>query len=227
MESWLFLEHAAHDPSWNMACDEWLLKNVKDFAKPVLRTYGWDRPSMTIGYFQSFPKKVPAGYKIIRRPTGGALVNHDSDLTFTVVLPSTHSWFQVGVCERYQRVHERVARVFTSRGAQSVLASTCAPSPSGRSSVDTLCFAKSSRYDVLVQGIKVAGGAQRVTRDGLIHQGSIQGGQHPQVSSEEMRLAWEFFGDHCEPFHLTESQEKEITQLAKQKFETVEWNQQR
>src|SRR4051812_29265490 len=101
MEPWFFIEHDKLLPSWNMACDEWLLNKISSLNVPLLRTYGWDRPSITIGYFQEYPQELEAKYTIVRRPTGGALVYHDSDLTFTVVLPPTHPWKSLKTDDRY------------------------------------------------------------------------------------------------------------------------------
>jgi lipoyl(octanoyl) transferase len=225
-EPWLFLEHGPKPPAWNMACDEWLLKSIQNLGQPILRTYQWNRPSITIGYFQDYPKDLEAKYTIIRRPTGGALVVHDHDLTFTVVLPPEHPWKKIPVCDRYQRVHERVAQIFAARGESSSLETSCSSAsiPSGRADKLGYCFQKSSRYDVLIQGKKVAGGAQRVTREGLLHQGSIQSEAHPIATSAELKASWEKSGDELKPLILDSSQENEIQHMAKEKYETVEWN---
>jgi lipoyl(octanoyl) transferase len=225
-DPWLFLAHRQHAPAWNMACDEWLLKNIQKLGQPVLRTYQWNRPSITIGYFQDYPKDLETKYTIIRRPTGGALVIHDHDLTFTVVLPPDHAWRKLPVCDRYQRVHERVASIFAARGDASSLETSCASAsvPSGRAEKLGYCFQKNSRYDVLLQGKKVAGGAQRVTREGLLHQGSIQSENHPIATSGELKIAWERFGIQLKNWALSDVQEQEIAELSKQKYSTPEWN---
>ncbi len=223
MESWLFLENDRCPPAWNMACDEWLLIHAERFAQPILRMYGWDRPSVTIGYFQPFPTEIPKRYTVIRRPTGGALVVHDSDLTFTVILPPDHSWRELSVFERYEWVHARIGKVFESKGIDFSLADQGA-ALSVRGSVGSHCFQKSSRYDVLVSGMKVAGGAQRITRKGLLHQGSIQGEGSPRVSPEELRRAWQTCGARFTDLNLTPNDETSISDLATCKFATDAWN---
>ncbi len=222
-ESWYFLEHDRRPPAWNMACDEWLLSRAEWLARPVLRTYAWDRPSVSIGYFQVFPENFP---NVVRRPTGGALVVHDADLTFTVTLPPSHPWRRLGSVERYALIHERVARVFERRGVSSSLAMKGSNETTTlkRHRDPSLCFAQHSRYDVIVHGVKVAGGAQRVTREGLLHQGSIQGGDHWRVSSDELRLAWESFGARFTSLHLAADEEEVVSGLAASKYSTREWN---
>lgn len=225
-ESWYFLENGRRAPAWNMACDEWLLSRATWLARPVLRTYAWDRACATIGYFQSFPEDLAASRVVVRRPTGGAMVIHDADLTFTIVLPPGHAWRRLTVVERYARIHERVARVFGRRGLSPALADPFSPTGSARErhgGADA-CFAKASRHDVMVGGVKVAGGAQRVTKDGLLHQGSIQGGGHWRVSPEELRLAWESFDARFTGLRMEDDEEKAVWELAERKYATDAWN---
>jgi lipoate-protein ligase A len=220
-ESWYLLEHGAGTPSWNMACDFWLLRHAREIGRPLLRTYGWDRPSVTIGYFQAWPSELASRYTIVRRPTGGALVYHDADLTFTVVLPPEHAWCRLKAIDRYRRVHERVAEMFARRGRRAVLAPV---EPPVSRSTRAACFEKSSRYDVVLEGNKVAGGAQRVTRDGLLHQGSIQIRGSPAPTADELRLAWQESGVSFCPFTLTAAQCGEVKALADDVFGTAAWN---
>ena len=224
-ESWYFLEHGPHAPAWNMACDEWLLHQAKSLSHPILRIYAWDRPSITIGYFQPYPKEV-SKHTVIRRPTGGDQVFHDSDLTFTVVLPSEHEWHPMKAYDRYQMVHQRISKVFELRGISPVSAeghNLLQKQGKELHRSDSLCFVKHSRYDVIVNGIKVVGGAQRVTREGLLHQGSIQGCKN-RVSSQELKRAWESFGTIFTSLQLKIEDESAIEALAVHKYGTDEWN---
>jgi len=222
-----------------MACDQWLLQNARRLGWPVLRVYGWDRPSISIGYFQPYPSQVGAHYTVVRRPTGGGLVFHDFDLTFTVALPPSHPWRKLNVCERYARVHERICGVFEQRGQEASLASfdsrftNHAAMPDLQPSVFSpqssvlnppLCFARSTRYDVVIAGVKVAGGAQRVTRDGLIHQGSIQPGDGPAVLARELKEAWERSGVNFEKLVLSFEHRAEIDELVTTQFGVQSWN---
>jgi lipoyl(octanoyl) transferase len=232
-ENWFSLIHDAAPPAWNMACDEWLLSQAARVNQPVLRTYAWDRPSISIGYFQPWPEGISNAYTIVRRPTGGALVVHDDDLTFTVVLPPSHPWKKLSITERYAKVHQRVETMFGLVGFTAALepsglfdASASRAIPSGRSDANTHCFAKHSRYDVLVGGRKVAGGAQRVTHHGLLHQGSIQGPgvDRALISHGALLKAWESFGAKFQPLELRPGDLDAIENLARTKYESTEWN---
>lgn len=210
-----------------MACDEWLLENINHLEHPVLRIYGWAGPSVTIGYFQEFPQQLASKYKVIRRPTGGAVVFHDHDLTFTAVLPKHHPWKSLPTDERYLKIHERVKHIYIGKGFKASLDPTTQslPNPSGRNLFSTECFVKPTRYDVIVEGIKVAGGAQRNTRNGLLHQGSILG--TPKVSPEELIHAWESFGTSFQKIHLSEDQVAQINALTQTKYDLEVWNKKR
>lgn len=226
MEDWDILVQGAGSPAWNMACDEWLLYRASASARPLLRTYAWDRPSITIGYFQPFPAGLSAVYTIVRRPTGGALVYHDSDLTFTVLLRPEHPWCQLRALDRYERVHERIRKLFEVRGVHALLAAETGDERgelSGSRGGREACFEKTSRYDVLVDGKKLAGGAQRVKKEGLLHQGSIL----PRVSVAELHRAWEACGAILHPWSLGIEDQKGIERLAVEKYGTEEWNRRR
>lgn len=224
MEDWHFLEHGRCSPPWNMACDEWLLKRSPHLKHPILRTYAWDRPSATIGYFQPFPADLPTHITVVRRPTGGALVLHDFDLTFSIILPSHHPWRKLGTSECYHCVHQNICKIFEKRGLNPTLATSNQVPPSGRASEADCCFAKKSHHDVLIRGTKVAGGAQRRTQNGLLHQGSIQGGDQPKTTPSELQWAWEIGGARFTKMELKPEEQAAISQLATNQFASREWN---
>ena len=69
-----------------MAVDEALLRHVQT---PLLRIYGWETACVSIGYFQK-ATVAPSDRPFVRRYTGGGLVEHGRDLTYTLVLPADH-----------------------------------------------------------------------------------------------------------------------------------------
>ena len=87
----------------NMAVDEVLLLQVADM--PVLRLYDWDRPAVSIGYFQHFAAAPENGRSVVRRPTGGGIVFHEHDLTFTLVIPKGHPITALSRTESYRLVN--------------------------------------------------------------------------------------------------------------------------
>ncbi len=145
-----------------MAVDEALLREVR---QPVLRLYEWNVPAVSLGYFQ--PADLAGERPFIRRYTGGGLVDHAHDITYTVVLPRAHPWMELSAPDSYCMVH---------RGVQAALAACKIESdltPEASTAESESCFAKPVRFDVMTAGHKVSGAAQRRTREGLLHQGSI------------------------------------------------------
>lgn len=148
----------------NMAIDEALLRHAK---APSLRIYGWEEACVSIGYFQKV-SVVPAKTPFVRRYTGGGLVEHGNDLTYTLILPAEHPLTRAGTVPSYQAVHQGVASALRAAGVECRLA-TAQPEKDHAS-----CFLKPVPADVLdSHGRKLAGAAQRRTRQGCLHQGTI------------------------------------------------------
>ena len=155
-----------------MALDEALLETC---ALPTLRIYRWDGPAVSFGYSQSlaearraFPVLPP-----VRRWTGGGLVEHGRDWTFSLIVPAGEPFASVRPAESYRQIHAAVADAL---GGDSHLKNE---SPA-RPSLGGACFVQPVRDDVLaIDGRKVCGGAQRRTRKGLLHQGSVQDCEWP------------------------------------------------
>jgi lipoate-protein ligase A len=170
MEEWLLLRTGAGAAAFNMAVDEALLLHMREVGKPVLRFYAWSELAASFGYFQRYADVAKATplRPLVRRPTGGGIVPHDRDWTYSVVLPPGHSWYQLKAIESYRRVHEWVRAAFNETGILAELASE----PRREAAVQ--CFVGAEQFDVLAQNRKIAGAAQRRTRDGLLIQGSVQ-----------------------------------------------------
>lgn len=124
---WLFLESGKGEAAFNMAMDEALLEALPRLRAPVFRSYGWSQPAATFGYFQKFSEVECATMlrPLIRRPTGGGLVPHDNDWTYSVAFPNGHDWFSLPAVESYRRVHEWIQSAFDLLSVQTELAPCC------------------------------------------------------------------------------------------------------
>jgi lipoate-protein ligase A len=151
----------------NMAVDEALLA---DAASPILRFYRWRQPSLSFGYFGLHAEAARQSdqREIVRRWTGGGIVPHGDDLTYSVIIPKAHPLFAKSSLEIYAAVHEAIRQALESNNIEAALVNQAAP----RISDD--CFANAVRADVTSAGRKIAGAAHRRSRAGLLHQGSIQ-----------------------------------------------------
>ena len=151
----------------NMAIDEVLLSRVQS---AILRFYRWNEPAISFGYFVTFAEaSATAGDRaMVRRWTGGGIVPHGEDLTYSLMIGSNHDAFSLSSKIIYQRVHAALSRALGEIGIATVLTESNEPK------LSEACFANPVISDVIENGIKIAGAAQRKTRSGLLHQGSIQ-----------------------------------------------------
>lgn len=153
-----------------MAWDEALLLESSLINAPVLRLYSWSEPAATFGYFQRYGdvEQMTSLRPLIRRPTGGGLVPHDADWTYSLTIPPHHFWYELHAVESYKRIHEWIRGAFTQVGLGTEL------SPVARKEAPGQCFIGAEQFDLLASNRKIAGAAQRRTRAGLLIQGSIQ-----------------------------------------------------
>jgi lipoyl(octanoyl) transferase len=158
------------DAAFNMALDEALLEAMPRLQNPALRFYGWEKPAATFGYFQKFAEVESATSlrPLIRRPTGGGIVPHDADWTYSAVFPPGHEWHSLAAIESYRRIHAWIQSAFAELKIETELAPCCQKSLPGQ------CFAGHEKSDLLWRGKKIAGAAQRRNKLGLLIQGSVQ-----------------------------------------------------
>ena len=181
----------------NMAIDEALLETAKI---PSIRFYRWNSPALSFGYFGRFADVVPyaAERDLVRRWTGGGIVFHGEDLTYSIVIPANDAAFGESSRSIYEKVHSALCEALNGIGRGAKLSASAAlyelrksrkgdlqiaPAVENRRSLDWAvidarcndCFANPVRADVMIDGSKIAGAAQRRTRRGLLQQGSIQG----------------------------------------------------
>src|ERR1700761_7523358 len=98
---WLLVESGRGDAGFNMALDEALLEAMPRLLKPVLRFYGWTEPAVSFGYFQKYSEieRTTLLRPLVRRPTGGGLVPHDADWTYSLAFPTVHEWYATSAVE--------------------------------------------------------------------------------------------------------------------------------
>lgn len=166
---WL-LDSGPGPAAFNMALDQALLEAAPALDRAVLRFYGWTERAASFGYFQRYTKveALTPLRPLVRRPTAGGLVPHDADWTYSLVFPASHSWYRLRAAESYRAAHAWIQAAFSRLGLTVELAPRRLPSHAGQ------CFVGYEKSDLLWRGRKIAGAAQRRTREGLLIQGSIQ-----------------------------------------------------
>jgi lipoate-protein ligase A len=197
----------------NMAVDEALLLTTNVAA---LRFYDWQRPAVSFGYFNRFSDV--ANYsderELVRRTTGGGVVLHGSDLTYSIIVPASDPFYGHSATTSYSLIHQAIGTVLEASGHHPALAAESALKTSAA------CFANPARADVVLNGRKIAGAAQRRTKAGLLHQGSIQFGELPLDFSES--LVAELSSDALDAA-LSDELIARANTLAAEKYATPQW----
>lgn len=150
-----------------MAVDDWLLETA---VEPVLRVYGWSGDWGSLGYFGLISEARAAfpGLPWVRRRTGGGLVDHRADWTYSVIAPGGSLLASLPGAESYRIVHQALADVLNAEGVCAVL------SDGGAGTGSAACFENPVGHDLVgANGCKLAGAGQRRGRRGLLHQGSV------------------------------------------------------
>jgi|ERR1035437_606577 lipoate-protein ligase A len=180
MNLWLLLNSGKCAAAFNMALDEALLEAMPRLQQPVLRFYGWTEPAATFGYFQKFSEVESVTHlrPLIRRPTGGGIVPHDADWTYSAAFPPGHEWHSLKAAESYRRIHDWLRLAFAELKIETELAPCCKKTLPGQ------CFIGHEKSDLLWRGKKIAGAAQRRNKLGLLIQGSVQPPPLPLVRSD-------------------------------------------
>ena len=236
--NWLLLNSGPCDAALNMALDEALLEAMPRLQKPVLRFYGWTQPAATFGYFQKYAE-VAATTKLrplIRRPTGGGIVPHDADWTYSAAFPPGHEWHSLKAEESYRRIHDWLRLAFAKLDVETELAPCCRKAESGKSGkreteIPSACFIGYEKSDLLWRGKKIAGAAQRRNKLGLLIQGSVQPPPVPLKRSDwekAMReVAAKNFGVSWNDFAPDTDLQRHAEKLSAEKFSQACYNQKR
>lgn len=212
----------------NMAVDEALLESV---SVPTIRFYRWHRPSLSFGYFGRYVDVAPheSEREIVRRWTGGGIVFHGNDLTYSIVVPARNPVFGESSMSIYEKIHRAIQKAFAAINQQTELATVAAvydrrnptdPTVADRRYNEDACFANPVRADVMVNGRKVAGGAQRRTRLGILHQGSIQLDALPDDFAEQLSAA---LSNSLRREALGAATMQRAQTIADRKYGTAEW----
>lgn len=174
--SWTLLDTGAASAQRNMEIDAALLRSFEQGdTAPILHLYSWTSPSATYGHFidPTHFLRAEAVQKaeltLARRPTGGGIIFHTRDFVFSILIPSGHRGYSLNPLDNYAFINALVIDVIGGRRCGLLQEEQSCPDPHARH----FCMAKPTRYDVIIEGRKVGGGAQRRTKFGFLHQGSI------------------------------------------------------
>ncbi len=181
-QDWRFIHTGLRSSAENMAIDEALLISVSEGkSTPVLRFYGWNPATLSIGYFQKAEEEVDFtalkqhGLGFVRRPTGGRAVLHDQELTYSMIVSEKYPGLPKGVTEAHRVLSEGLLLGFRNLklDAQLVTLTTEEDKVKYAALGSAACFDSPSWYELVVEGRKIAGSAQTRQKGVVLQHGSI------------------------------------------------------
>jgi lipoate-protein ligase A len=204
----------------NMAIDEALLEAA---TIPSIRFYRWKSPALSFGYFGKFADvaNYASTRDLVRRWTGGGIVFHGDDLTYSIVIPASDPIFGESSMSIYENVHRALCNVLIATGQRPLVAGGVDPGAGvSAAGYNGHCFASPVRADVVVSGRKVAGAAQRRTRAGLLQQGSIQ---HVNLGNGLAERFAKGLSAKCSARGLSDEIVSRAREIAGQRYATKTW----
>ena len=158
-EKWRLLETENNTAAVNMAIDRAVLvANSGGKVPPTVRFFTWKPPAISIGYFQSLEEEVDLevcrklGVDYVRRITGGGAVFHDEELTYSIVIPESHSQIPKNIIESYGRICGALMKGLKHLGIESKYAPI---------------------NDIITGGKKISGNAQTRKAKTVLQHGTI------------------------------------------------------
>ncbi len=151
-----------------MASDEFLL----DLPFPVLRFYGWIRPTLSFGKSNTWLHELDIDYckrmefDGVKRQTGGKTVMHHYELTYSFAANSEQ--FPRSILETYRLISQPLAAAFAQLGLKTEM--TKEKKSANNSSI---CFNETSSYEITANKRKLVGSAQYRKRHRFIQHGAI------------------------------------------------------
>jgi lipoyl(octanoyl) transferase len=221
----IYHDESPHSAAMNMSVDEALLESA---SIPTIRFYRWRSPALSFGYFGKFSNVAIYAVErdLVRRWTGGGIVFHGDDLTYSIVIPASDPTFDESPITIYEKIHHALSAALNGIGERAVVAggvdpgSISAARTAGVTAAGYSCFVNPVRADVMIGGRKVAGAAQRRIRRGLLQQGSIQGVNLDNGLADSFADA---LSANCSEFKITKEILKRAQELAEQKYGIDNW----
>jgi lipoyl(octanoyl) transferase len=258
MKTWrLIIEDVPRRGSRNMAVDEYLFIAAQEERATFLRFYRWERPTASLGYSQTAARAADLdfcranGIDVVRRMTGGKLVLHHRELTYSLASSDTEL-FTDTLRESYRRISLGLVRGLELMGLEARLA---AFSPPDYVRGTMPCFAFPARDEVEIGGLKIVGSAQKRTGAAFLQHGSVplekdedllKGAARSEALDNGIRMTslaealgrpvafdWaaaklslglsEFFGTVLQPFSLDAAASSEVARIEADRYGNEAW----
>ena len=177
---WRLLIHPGLPGYRQMAIDEALYACADRDRPPVLRFYTWQKPTLSLGYFQQYKRVVQESFvvhnniDVVRRITGGRAVLHQYEVTYALAGPLTNIFANQSLRETYRLIANALNLGLQRIGLEHPSVRVDAPQDgAARESRLPQCFVSLSQFEHASETKKVIGSAQKRSRDRFVQHGSI------------------------------------------------------
>ena len=174
-----FIIDESKPAGFNMAADLYLLGRGGGRGDVTVRFYSWARPCVTLGYMQSaraeldFDALRARGADWIRRPTGGRAVLHHGDITYSCAFPKSVTALGRGITETYRLITQCLMAGLDRASVKCAAHDSDSELRGVGRTVKLPCFLAPNRNEVMVNGKKLVGSAQKRSADAVLQHGSI------------------------------------------------------
>jgi len=258
MSEWnLIVDKIPLKGSWNMAVDDFLFQSLGEEPQTYVRFYAWKKPTVSLGYSQKIFKVLDIEYcqkngiDIVRRITGGKLVLHYKEVTYSIC-SSDKEIFTSTLDDSYRIISEALMCGLGKMGLKPCLADA-APSSYVRGNLP--CFSYPARNEVEIDGKKIIGSAQKREGSKFIQHGSIplEGKEEllksvsflkgreenirmisvSQALDKRVAFDWvvnllvegisEYFKVHLKPKDFSMKNREDILNIQRERYESKDW----
>ncbi len=178
-DEWRFMGGDLAEGAYNMAEDMACLQSCEEgFSPPTVKLYGWKKPTLTIGYSQQPSKLInlekarQLDIPIIRRPTGGRVLLHCEELTYSLIAPNDHPLLGGDLKKSMCVISDMLIGCLVKLGCSKDDIQFALPSKS-RSQSGPACFSLANHYELTCRGKKIIGSAQRRMKRAFLQHGSL------------------------------------------------------
>ncbi len=179
LDDWRFMGGGLTEGAYNMAEDMACLQSCEQgFSPPTIKLYGWEKPTLTIGYSQqpnkliNIEKARQLDIPIIRRPTGGRVLLHSEELTYSLIAPNDHPLLGGDLKTSMCIISKMLIDCLVKLGCSKEDIQFALPSKS-RGQSGPACFSLANHYELTCRGKKIIGSAQRRMKRAFLQHGSL------------------------------------------------------
>ncbi len=160
-----------------MSIDQAILESTAVSGQTTLRFYRWTPATLSLGYFQKAKNRdshsPSIDCPIVRRASGGGAIVHDDELTYSLCVATAGTIAKASV-DLYDIVHHAIRKSLAEQGiAVSLYEATADETVKASKDDPFLCFQRRAVGDLICDGAKVGGSAQRRLKNTLIQHGSL------------------------------------------------------